>query len=72
LRDHGGGLTFGYAIGQTASRGEIKAITPGQFSAFTINKSLTVTGVDGDDPALRRRRRDRGLGRSGRCRQHLR
>ncbi|MBY6241882.1 right-handed parallel beta-helix repeat-containing protein [Methylosinus sp. Sm6] len=39
--------TFGYAVGQTAVRGEVKAITPGQFGAFTIGKSLTVSGVEG-------------------------
>jgi hypothetical protein len=39
--------TFGYAIGQTAAGGEIKALTPGNFGPFTINKSLTVTGVEG-------------------------
>lgn len=39
--------TFAYAIGQTSGGGEVKALNAGDFGPFTVNKALTVTGVDG-------------------------
>lgn len=39
--------TFQYAVNQTASGGEVKALDPANYSPVTINKSITITGVDG-------------------------
>jgi hypothetical protein len=39
--------TFAYAISQTDTGGEVKALTPGEFGSFTVRGSLTVTGMDG-------------------------
>jgi hypothetical protein len=39
--------TFAYAIGQTVPGGEVKALTPGNYSPFAINKAITITGVPG-------------------------
>ncbi|WP_036285557.1 right-handed parallel beta-helix repeat-containing protein [Methylocystis sp. ATCC 49242] len=40
-------LTFQYALSQTAAGGEIKALDPGNYGWVIINKSITITGVDG-------------------------
>jgi hypothetical protein len=39
--------TFNYAIGQTRPQGEVKALTPGNFGTFSIDKSITVSGGEG-------------------------
>jgi hypothetical protein len=39
--------TFAYAIGQTVPGGEVKALTPGNYSPFVINKAITISGVEG-------------------------
>ena len=40
-------LTLGFALNQTVSGGEIKIIDAGNYVAVTIDKSITITGVDG-------------------------
>jgi len=40
-------LSFQYAMGQTAAGGEIQALDPGNYGPVTINKSITITGVEG-------------------------
>jgi hypothetical protein len=39
--------TFNYAIGQTSAGGEVKAMSAGSFGPFTVNKAITITGVEG-------------------------
>ncbi len=39
--------TFQYAVGQTDSGGEVKTLDAANYSPVTINKSITITGVDG-------------------------
>lgn len=39
--------TFQRAHNQTSPRGELIALTPGDYRALTINRSISVTGVDG-------------------------
>lgn len=39
--------TFAFAINQTSGDGEVKALTAGDFGPFTLNKGLTVSGVEG-------------------------
>lgn len=39
--------TFQYALGQTSAGGEIKALDPADYHPVTIDKSISITGVDG-------------------------
>jgi hypothetical protein len=39
--------TFQFALGQTKPGGEIKALGPANYSGVTINKSISITGVEG-------------------------
>jgi hypothetical protein len=39
--------TFAYAIAATYADGEVKALTPGNFYPFSLDKGLTVSGVQG-------------------------
>ena len=39
--------TFQFALGQTSAGGEIKALDPASYGSLTINKSISVTGVEG-------------------------
>lgn len=39
--------TLQYALGQTVAGGEIKALDAANYSAVTINKSISITGVEG-------------------------
>jgi Right handed beta helix region len=39
--------TFQFAVNQTAPGGEVKALDPADYSPVTINKSISITGVDG-------------------------
>src|SRR5947207_1566385 len=39
--------TFQFAVNQTSPGGEVKALDPADYSPVTINKSISITGVDG-------------------------
>lgn len=39
--------TFQYALSRTFAGGEIKALDPASYNQLTINKSISITGVDG-------------------------
>lgn len=39
--------TFQFALGQTSAGGEIKALDPASYGGLTINKSISITGVEG-------------------------
>ena len=39
--------TFQFAVNQTAAGGEVKALDPADYRHVTINKSISITGVDG-------------------------
>jgi hypothetical protein len=39
--------TFQFAVGQTSANGEIKALDPANYSGVEINKSISITGVEG-------------------------
>jgi hypothetical protein len=39
--------TFAFAFGVTSAGGEIKALNPGEYGGVLINKSITITGVEG-------------------------
>jgi hypothetical protein len=39
--------TIQFAVNQTAAGGEVKALDPADYSPVTINKSISITGVEG-------------------------